>query len=120
MKNFTMSKRFLIGAALISCTLGSIQTANAADAIRIGSILSVSGPAAFLGDPELNTLQTYIEKINAAGGVLGRKLELVHYDDGGESVKANSFAKRLIDDDRVDFLIGGTTTGSTIVMAMAI
>lgn len=85
--------------------------------VRIGSVLSLTGPAAFLGDPELKTLQLYIERINGAGGVLGRKLELVHYDDGSDASKANTFAKRLIEQDRVDFIVGGTTTGSTMAMA---
>jgi branched-chain amino acid transport system substrate-binding protein len=89
----------------------------AAEPIKIGSVLSVSGPAAFLGDPELKTLQLYVEKINAEGGVLGRKLELVHYDDGSDAAKANSLAKRLIESDKVDVLIGGTTTGATMAMA---
>ncbi|RJG08409.1 ABC transporter substrate-binding protein, partial [Massilia cavernae] len=78
----------------------------AADTIKIGSVLSVSGPAAFLGDPELKTLQLYVEKINAGGGVLGKKLELVHYDDGSDAAKANSFTKRLIESDKVHVLIG--------------
>lgn len=88
----------------------------AADPIRIGSVLSTTGAAAFLGDPELKTIQLYIEKVNAEGGVLGRKLELVNYDDGSEANKANGFTKRLIDDDKVDVIIGGTTTGSTMSM----
>jgi branched-chain amino acid transport system substrate-binding protein len=84
--------------------------------VKIGSFLSVTGPAAFLGDPELKTLQLYVEKINQEGGVLGRKLELVHYDDAGDSAKANSFAKRLIEDDKVDVIIGGSTTGGTMAI----
>jgi branched-chain amino acid transport system substrate-binding protein len=48
--------------------------------------------------------------------VLGRKIELVHYDDGSEASKANAFAKRLIDSDKVDIIIGGTTTGSSMAM----
>ncbi|OGA97581.1 MAG: ABC transporter substrate-binding protein, partial [Burkholderiales bacterium RIFCSPHIGHO2_12_FULL_61_11] len=81
-----------------------------------GSILSVTGPAAFLGDPELKTMELYIEDINKKGGVLGRQLQLVHYDDGSDASKANGFAKRLIDDDKVDIIVGGTTTGSTMSM----
>jgi branched-chain amino acid transport system substrate-binding protein len=84
--------------------------------IKIGSILSVSGSAAFLGDPELKTLQLYVERINAEGGVLGRQLELVHYDDESDANKANGFAKRLIESDHVDLIVGGTTTGSTMAM----
>ncbi len=105
-----LGKTLAVGALLVSVAFG----AGAAEPIKIGSVLSVTGPAAFLGDPELKTLQTYLEKINAEGGVLGRKLELVHYDDGSESSKANSFAKRLIESDNVDVIIGGTTTGATM------
>ena len=84
--------------------------------VKIGSVLSVTGPAAFLGDPALKTLQLYIERINAEGGVLGRQLTLVHYDDGGDAGKANGFTKRLLDDDKVDVILGGSTTGSTMAM----
>ena len=41
--------------------------------IRIGSVLSITGGAAFLGDPMLKSLQLYVERINAAGGVNGRR-----------------------------------------------
>ncbi len=104
--------KLLTAAALALGTLGAF----AADPIKIGSVLSVTGPAAFLGDPELKTLQMYVEDINKKGGVLGRQLQLVHYDDGSDAGKANGFAKRLIDDDLVDVIVGGTTTGSTMSM----
>jgi branched-chain amino acid transport system substrate-binding protein len=109
---FTM-KKLVIGTALAMGTLAAM----AADTIKVGSVLSVTGPAAFLGDPELKTLQMYVEEINKKGGVIGRQLELVHYDDGSDAGKANGFGKRLIDDDKVDIIVGGTTTGSTMSMA---
>ena len=90
--------------------------AFAAEPIKIGSVLSVTGPAAFLGDPELKTLQLYVEKLNKDGGVICRPLQLVHYDDGSDASKANGFAKRLIEEDKVDVVVGGTTTGSTMSM----
>ena len=101
---------------LISCAVLAFGALNAyaADPIKIGSILSVTGPAAFLGEPELKTMQLYVESINKTGGVLGRPLELVHYDDGSDASKANGFAKRLIESDKIDVLVGGTTTGSTM------
>ncbi|MBP9148402.1 MAG: ABC transporter substrate-binding protein [Rhodoferax sp.] len=108
---FTL-KKLALGTALALSTLAAM----AADPIKIGSVLSVTGPAAFLGDPELKTLQMYVEDINKKGGVLGRNLELVHYDDGSDAGKANGFGKRLIDDDKVDIIVGGTTTGSTMSM----
>jgi len=107
----------LIGASLIGfATALAALGAWAAEPIRIGSVLSVTGPAAFLGEPEIKTLQLYIERINAQGGVIGRKLELVHYDDGSDAGKANAFTKRLIESDKVDLIVGGTTTGSTMAM----
>ncbi len=109
----TKIRHILAAAAL---TLGSLA-ATAAEPIKIGSVLSVTGPAAFLGDPELKTLQLYVDDLNKKGGVLGRPLQLVHYDDGSDANKANGFAKRLIEDDKVDLLIGGTTTGATMSMA---
>ncbi|MGE5946333.1 MAG: ABC transporter substrate-binding protein [Betaproteobacteria bacterium] len=108
----TMQK-LVAGAALTLAAFGAI----AAEPIKIGSVLSVTGPAAFLGDPELKTLQMYVEDINKKGGVLGRQLQLVHYDDGSDASKANGFTKRLIDDDKVDVLVGGTTTGATMSAA---
>ncbi len=104
---------------LISCTVLAFGALNAyaADPIKIGSILSVTGPAAFLGEPELKTMQLYVENLNKAGGILGRQLELVHYDDGSDASKANGFAKRLIESDKVDVLVGGTTTGATMSIA---
>ena len=105
-------KQIAVGAAL---AVGAM-VAMAADPIKIGAVLSVTGPAAFLGDPELKTLQMYVEDLNKKGGVLGRQLELVHYDDGSDANKANGFTKRLIDNDKVDVIIGGTTTGATMSM----
>ncbi|WP_374261698.1 ABC transporter substrate-binding protein [Zoogloea sp.] len=110
MNKRTTLKTLFVGTVL---ALGSLS-ALAADPIKIGSILSVTGPAAFLGDPELKTLQLYVEDLNKKGGVLGRQIQLVHYDDGSDANKANGFAKRLIDDDKVDLIVGGTTTGSTM------
>jgi branched-chain amino acid transport system substrate-binding protein len=102
----------IAGVAALAMAFG----AQAQAPIKIGSVLSVTGPAAFLGDPEIKTLQLYIEKINREGGVLGRKIELVSYDDGSDANKANGFAKRLIEEDKVDLIVGGTTTGSTMAM----
>ena len=82
--------------------------------IRIGAFLSVSGPAAFLGDPEQKTLELYVEKLNAAGGLLGRRVELVAYDSAGDAEKARGYVKRLIEQDKVDVLVGGSTTGETM------
>jgi branched-chain amino acid transport system substrate-binding protein len=84
--------------------------------IKIGAVLSVTGPASFLGDPEKKTLEMYVEDINATGGVNGQKLQLIVYDDGAKASEALTFAKRLIDEDKIFAMIGGSTTGSTLAM----
>ena len=102
---------------LTALTLSAAVTGNtlaSADAIKIGSFLAVTGGASFLGDPELKTLQLYVDKINAEGGIDGRKLELIHYDTGGNAKDAVNFAKRLIRKDRVDVIIGGSTSGTSL------
>jgi branched-chain amino acid transport system substrate-binding protein len=58
----------------------------------------------------------YVEDINAKGGVKGRKLELVHYDTGGKAQDAVSFVKRMIQNDKVDLIVGGTTSGDTLAV----
>nr|WP_245615697.1 ABC transporter substrate-binding protein [Afifella pfennigii] len=85
--------------------------------IKIGSVLSVTGPASFLGDPEKKTLEMYVEAINAAGGVNGEMLELVVYDDAADPNAARTFATRLVEQDEVVAVVGGSTTGSTLAMA---
>jgi branched-chain amino acid transport system substrate-binding protein len=83
---------------------------------KIGAVLSVTGPASFLGDPEKKTLELYVDEINAKGGVNGQKLQLIIYDDGGDANAARTFATRLIEDDKVVAMVGGTTTGATLAM----
>ena len=84
--------------------------------IKIGATVSETGPASFLGDPEAKTLKLLVEEINAAGGVNGEKLQLIIYDDGGAPNKARTFATRLVEDDEVVAVIGGTTTGTSMAI----
>ncbi len=84
--------------------------------IKIGSVLSVTGPASFLGDPEKKTLEIYVDEINAKGGVNGQKLQLIVYDDAGNADNARTFATRLVEEDKIVAMVGGSTTGSTLAM----
>jgi branched-chain amino acid transport system substrate-binding protein len=96
-------------------TLAALGLSPAAEAeIRIGATVSETGPAAFLGDPEAKTLKMMVEKLNAAGGIDGEEIALTLYDDGGDPNKARTFATRLVEDDEVVAIIGGTTTGTTM------
>lgn len=112
-----ISRRTLLAAAAAFGMLSvSVAPASAAETIKVGTFLAVTGPASFLGDPELKTLQMYVDKINESGGVLGKKLELVHYDTAADPNKAVTFVKRLIDQDEVDVLLGGSASGETLAV----
>jgi branched-chain amino acid transport system substrate-binding protein len=108
-------QRFAATAAVgLVALLGGADRAFAQ--IKIGSVLSVTGPASFLGDPEKKTLEIYVDEINAKGGVNGQKLQLVVYDDAGSADNARTFATRLVEEDKVVAMVGGSTTGTTLAM----
>ena len=102
------------------CLLGALWFLTAAAAaaestpVKIGALFSITGPASFLGAPEEKTVQMLVEKINAAGGVNGQKLQLVIKDTAGSPEKAVSFAKQLIEEDKVLAIIGPSTSGETM------
>lgn len=86
----------------------------AADTIKVGAILAVTGPAAFLGAPEAKTLEMMVQDINKKGGIKGKKIELIIKDSGASPEKAFSFAKQLIEEDKVLAIIGPSTSGETM------
>jgi branched-chain amino acid transport system substrate-binding protein len=110
----TAWKRLVTASVIGLATLAAGQQASAQ--VKVGAVLSVTGPASFLGDPEKRTLELYVEEINAKGGVNGQKLQLIVYDDGGDANNARTFATRLVEDDKVVAMVGGTTTGTTLAM----
>lgn len=109
-------KRLLCAVMAASAVaFGAVSAlAQSGQPIKIGSILSVTGPASFLGEPEKKVLELYVDRINKAGGVAGRPIQLTVYDDGGAADKAASFTKRLLESDGVDAILGGTTTAATM------
>jgi branched-chain amino acid transport system substrate-binding protein len=114
MQSVSSSRKFAIAAA---AGLGLLLASGTASAdVKIGSVLAVTGPASFLGDPEKKTLEMYVAAINANGGVNGQKLQLVVYDAAGKANEALTFAKRLVDQDKIVAMVGGSTTGATLAM----
>lgn len=111
--SFFPAKR-VAAVAVVLAVLGAPSIALAQ--IKIGSSLSVTGPASFLGDPEKKTLEMYVDEINKKGGIDGQKVELIVYDDGGNPNAARTFATRLVEEDKVAAVVGGTTTGTTMAM----
>ena len=77
-----------------------------AGSIRLGSIFSYTGPAAFLGDRMKRSVELFVEEANKKGGIGGRRIDLTLYDAASESTKAVLAAKRLIEQDKVDVIVG--------------
>ena len=104
-------------AVVISfCLIAGFTPASVARAenIKVGAILAVTGGASFLGGPESRTLEMMVQEINAAGGINGNKIELIVKDSAGDPEKAISFAKQLIEEDKVFAIIGPSTSGETM------
>jgi len=100
--------------AALALMLTGMGVPAQADTIKIGAILAVTGPASFLGGPESRTLEMLADEVNARGGVAGNKVELVIKDSGGSPEKAISFAKQLIEEEKVFAIIGPSTSGETL------
>jgi branched-chain amino acid transport system substrate-binding protein len=115
MKRTSAALSFIAGV-----TLGALGVSPALADIKIGAVLSATGPASFLGDPEKKTIEMYVADINAKGGINGQQIKLSLYDDGGDPNQARTFAIRLIEEDKVDALLAGSTTATTMpIIALA-
>jgi len=109
--------RIILRSVCVLCLVLFVATVSwSAEPIRIGALFSVTGPPSFLGEPERNTANMMVEKINKAGGVKGRMLQLVVYDTQGDATKAVQAATRLIKDDKVSAIIGPSTTGESMAV----
>jgi branched-chain amino acid transport system substrate-binding protein len=100
----------LSGLALLLCALlcASPAWSQAKPPVRIAAVNPLSGAGAFDGQLALEGMQAMVAIINAQGGVLGgRMLELITYDDKGSPEEGVSAAKRAIEQDKVDLLVGG-------------
>jgi branched-chain amino acid transport system substrate-binding protein len=84
------------------------------DAIKIGAIFSVTGGGSNLGAPESKTAKMLVDEINAKGGVNGKMLDLIVKDSESSPEKAISFAKQLIEEEKVFAIIGPSTSGETM------
>jgi ABC-type branched-chain amino acid transport systems, periplasmic component len=105
--------KWMVLAVLLAIFLSG-TFAQAAEPLKIGAILSVTGPASFLGAPEAKTLEMLVAETNKKGGVMGRQVQLIIKDSGASPEKAFSFAKQLIEEEKVFAIIGPSTSGETM------
>jgi branched-chain amino acid transport system substrate-binding protein len=109
-------KRWALGCASGCLLLAATLSGAAAGTIKVGAIFAVTGPASFLGGPEARSAEMVVEKINKAGGINGDTIELIVKDSAGSSEKAVSFAKQLIEEDKVVAIIGPSTSGESMAV----
>jgi branched-chain amino acid transport system substrate-binding protein len=90
--------------------LGAASHATAADAIKIGFSMALTGPVASGGRQILQALEIWRDDVNAAGGLLGRPVELIWYDDQSNPANVPAIYTKLITVDKADLLIGPYAT----------
>jgi branched-chain amino acid transport system substrate-binding protein len=95
---------------LLALALAAPMPASAQKAIKVGMPIPLSGPPALFGDPASKGAQMYVDELNAKGGVLGRKIELVIRDSKADANEAVRVAREMILKDNVDFLVGTLTS----------
>ncbi|HEY1978475.1 MAG TPA: amino acid ABC transporter substrate-binding protein [Xanthobacteraceae bacterium] len=103
-------KSRVLAAWLVVGTLAWSTTARAADPIRIGTSLALTGGVAPIGKQILAALQIWRDDVNAKGGLLGRPVDLVFYDDQSNPANVPQLYTKLIEIDKVDLLIGPYAT----------
>src|SRR5437773_346055 len=104
-----MHRRTLV-ILLAVAALVAPAVAHAQKPIKVGMPMPLSGPPALVGEPASKGAQMYVEEINAKGGVLGRKLELLVRDSKADANEAVRQARELILKDNVEFLVGTLTS----------
>jgi branched-chain amino acid transport system substrate-binding protein len=117
-----ISRRRLVnsGLALAGAQIAGpfVISARAAEAIKIGLDNPLTGTYAALGKNELTGCQMALDEINAKGGILGRPVELIVEDStSGDAGVAVQKARKLIDGDKVDFLLGNVNSALSLAMA---
>lgn len=96
----------LVAIVALAISLGAGPIVEAQPPIRIGATLAQTGPYTTLAQNQLRGYHLCVKHMNDKGGVLGRKLELVLYDDGSDPATAVRLYEKLITQDKVDLVLG--------------
>ena len=109
-RGYAMRSLVTIASLLLTVMIGAPSRAFAAEPIRIGLSLSLTGPTAPGGKQVLAGLEIWRDDVNAKGGLLGRPVQFVYYDDQGSPANAPGIYAKLMGVDKVDLLIGPYST----------
>src|SRR5881409_4217150 len=122
----TLRMRRLVVGALVCVVVGAVVlagagvfVARAADPIKIGLGMALTGGLSANGKPALMAMQIWKDDVNKKGGLLGRPVELISYDDQTNPATVPGIYTKLLDVDKVDFVVSGYGT-NLIAPAMPI
>jgi branched-chain amino acid transport system substrate-binding protein len=101
-------------AATVAATLA--LAAQAADPVKIGMSTALTGPYSEFGVMQKNAVDIAVEQFNAKGGIKGRPIQVVLYDDGLVPARAQANVRRLIDDDKVAAIIAPAGSGPNLAV----
>ena len=87
-------------------------TSQAADPIKLGILEDETGNFSIAVIPKIHAYELAVKELNEKGGVLGRPLEIIHYDTQSDNTRFQEFARRLIKRDKVDVIFGGFSSAS--------
>jgi len=119
MKSQSLSMKRLALSVMAAALIFSAAPTQAADPIKIGFGMALSGPLAANGKMSLVAMQVWEDDINAKGGLLGRPVKLVYYDDQSNPSQVPSIYAKLLDIDKVDLIVSGYAS-TQIAAAMPI
>lgn len=85
-----------------------LSASAAADTVKIGMLVPLTGPAAADGASALGSVQIALDQVNAAGGLLGKQVELIYYDDRGDTKDAVALAHKIIEQDKIVAFVAGS------------
>lgn len=103
----------LVGLLLMTLALPTL----AAESIKVGLVTSLTGPVSTYGISVRNAIVMGVDQINAGGGISGRPIELIIYDDKGDATEAANITRRLIDRDKVALIMGPVITPCVLAAA---
>ncbi|MDR3165740.1 MAG: ABC transporter substrate-binding protein, partial [Synergistaceae bacterium] len=106
-------KKFLVLSVVILLVLILSACVFAADTVKIGHTVSLTGSASIWGQSEARAVDLLVKKINASGGVLGAQIEIVRYDNRADAQESVNVARRLIGDGVVA-VIGPAQSGNAL------
>ena len=101
----------VLGATLLGSVFAGCGSKESGDTIKVGANFELTGNVANYGNATIEGLQLAIEEANEAGGINGKKIELVSVDDKSEAAESINAATKLISDDDVKIIVGPATTG---------